>query len=117
VWDDLRRLPAPGARPQGEAGQTFASLWDADGARTRPMLLVKVPAAAPWEVFERLPLGGDGPRLAAAAREWYEAYGAVPSAAGGGMVEFTLPDALPDGASPRERLAECLFARRAVRLA
>ena len=117
VWDDLRRLPAPGARPQGEAGQTFASLWDADGARTRPMLLVKVPAAAPWEVFERLPLGGDGPRLAAAAREWYEAYGAVPSAAGGGMVEFTLPDALPDGASPRERLAECLFARRAVWLA
>ena len=88
-----------------------------EDGRTRPAVLARVTASAPWEVFEKLPLGESGRRLAELARRWYEQYGAVPAALGAGWVEFTLPDGWDGSAgSQRDRLALALAGHRPVRL-
>ena len=103
------------------AGQVPVNLTGVDepfeNGLTRPVVLARVPARAPWEVFEKLPLGASGPRLAALARRWYQQYGAVPAALGLGWVEFTLPDVPPKTTlAGRDRLALALAGRRPVRL-
>ena len=114
LWQSLDGLQVPNEPQTGT--KPFARLWGEDGL-TRPVVLARVAAAAPWEVFEKLPLGESGPRLAALARRWYEQYGAVPAAMGAGWVEFTLPDMPPEpAASGRDRLALALAGRRPVRL-
>lgn len=105
----LPEIPQPADRP-------FACILGEDG-RTRPAVLARVTASAPWEVFEKLPLGESGRRLAELARRWYEQYGAVPAALGAGWVEFTLPDGWDGSAgSQRDRLALALAGHRPVRL-
>lgn len=105
----LPEIPQPADRP-------FACILGEDG-RTRPAVLARVTASAPWEAFEKLPLGESGRRLAELARRWYEQYGAVPAALGAGWVEFTLPDGWDGSAgSQRDRLALALAGHRPVRL-
>ena len=110
---------APEAPRRGQAlhpqGEPFALLWS-EGGLTRPVVLARLPASAPWEAFDKLPLGGAGPRLAALARQQYETCGAVPAALGPDWVEFTLPDAWPRDASGHDRLALALDGRRPVLL-
>lgn len=118
LWESFGNLFLPAALPPAAplGPQGFSCLHRPEGG-TRPTVLARVPAEAPWEVFTLLPFGENGPRLAAAARAWYEKYGAIPAAVGAGCLEFTLPDAPPRADdSPRDRLALCLDGRRVVRL-
>ena len=115
VWPGPAGAAWP-AQPRVEA-EPFTLLMG-EGGLTWPAVLARVPVTEPWAVFEKVPVGDGGSRLAALAREWYEKYGAVPAALGADWVEFTLPDTPPDaGDSPRDRLAKCLDGRRPVRLA
>lgn len=61
-----------------------------------PMLLAEIPVAHPWEVFAYLPFGGwndcpDTAGLMAAAKYWYEQYGAVPGMVSHDVLQFTVP--------------------------
>ena len=52
---------------------------------TYPLILAKIPVKNPWEIFAYLPFGNwndcpDTPDLMAAAKYWFEQYGAVPAA-------------------------------------
>ena len=54
----------------------------------------------PWEIFAYLPFGNwnecpDTPELTAAAKYWFEQYGAVPAAMSHDELEFLLPVPVP----------------------
>ena len=68
----------------GEANNRLSALWDYSTKKTCPLILAKIPVKKPWEVFAYLPFGNwndcpDTPSLMAAAKHWYEQYGAVPA--------------------------------------
>ena len=80
----------------GEAITDFVSCFDSAG-NTRRVLLAKIPVSNPWKVFAWLPFGGwnecpDTRELMAAAKYWYEAYGAVPVSMSNDELEFMVPD-------------------------
>ncbi len=63
---------------------------------THPLILAKIPVKNPWEIFAYLPFGNwndcpDTPELMAAAKYWFEQYGAVPAAMSHDELEFLLP--------------------------
>lgn len=63
---------------------------------THPLILAKIPVKNPWEIFAWLPFGNwndcpDTPQLMAAAKYWFERYGAVPAAMSHDELEFLLP--------------------------
>lgn len=69
----------------GEPNDRFSSYWDSDTDMTYPLILAKIPVKNPWEIFAYLPFGNwndcpDTPELMAAAKYWFEQYGAVPAA-------------------------------------
>jgi hypothetical protein len=79
----------------GETLDRFCSFWDYETETTHELLLARIPADHPWEVFAWLPMGGwnecpDTPGLMAAARHWYERYGAIPCAVTHDELEFRL---------------------------
>ena len=52
-----------------------------DTEMTYPLILAKIPVKNPWEIFAYLPFGNwndcpDTPDLMAAAKYWFEQYGA-----------------------------------------
>ena len=78
----------------------FASYWDDGTEMTHPLILAKIPVRNPWEVFAYLPFGNwnecpDTPQLMAAAKYWFEQYGAVPAAMSHDELEFDLPSPIP----------------------
>jgi len=80
---------AEGGLAGGEAMDSFYGMDE-------PMLLAEVPVKNPWEVFAYLPFGGwnecpDTPGLMAAAKSWYERYGAVPAMVTHDVLQFTVP--------------------------
>ena len=80
----------------GEVNNRFAGIWDYGTNKTYPLILAKIPVQNPWEVFAYLPFGGwnecpDTPSLMAAAKHWYEKYGAVPAVMTHDVLEFILP--------------------------
>ena len=86
----------------GYENDRLASYWDADSEMTVPVILAKVPVKRPWEVFAWLPFGGwnecpDTPDLMAAAKYWFEQYGAAPAALSHDELEFLLPAPVPEG--------------------
>ena len=63
---------------------------------TVPVVLAEIPVQNPWEIFAYLPFGGwnecpDTPDLMAAAKYWYEEYGAVPAVMTHDVLEFSVP--------------------------
>ncbi len=89
-----------GAMAGGEASDRFLSYWDSETDLTFPLILARIPVKNPWEVFAWLPFGGwnECPGtgdLMAAARRWFEEYGAVPAALSHDELEFVLPAPVP----------------------
>ena len=80
----------------GEEVDRLGSYWNFDTRLTNPVILAKIPAANPWEIFAWLPFGawnecpGTG-ALMAAAKRWHELWGAVPVAISHDELEFMLP--------------------------
>ena len=84
----------------GEQNDRFSSYWDDDTEMTYPLILAKIPVKNPWEIFAYLPFGNwndcpDTPQLMAAAKYWFEQYGAVPAAISHDELEFMLPAPVP----------------------
>ena len=85
----------------GDANDRFSSYWNYDTGMTHPLILAKIPVKNPWEIFAYLPFGNwnecpDTPRLMAAAKYWFEQYGAVPAAMSHDELEFLLPAPVPE---------------------
>ena len=80
----------------GYDNDRFSCYWDSDSHMTYPLILAKIPVKNPWEIFAYLPFGNwndcpDTPDLMAAAKYWFEQYGAVPAAMSHDELEFLLP--------------------------
>ena len=80
----------------GYDNNRFSCYWDSDTDMTYPLILAKIPVKNPWEIFAYLPFGNwndcpDTPELMAAAKYWFEQYGAVPAAMSHDELEFLLP--------------------------
>ena len=80
----------------GEANNSLTGFWDYSTKKTYPLILAKIPVKNPWEVFAYLPFGAwnecpDTPSLMAAAKHWYEKYGAVPAVMTHDELELVLP--------------------------
>lgn len=90
---------------RGKSGCRYAGYYNPETGMTRPLLVAYIPVARPWEVFAYLPVGdhGDAARLMAAAKRWYEEYGAVPVVISREGVEFALPSPLEKGKQARLR--------------
>lgn len=85
----------------GEANASFGGCWDLFSGTTSPLILAKIPVRHPWEVFAWLPFGGwndcpDTPQLMAAAKYWFEQYGAVPAVVTRDTLEFELTAPVPE---------------------
>ena len=84
-----------GVREQGEACERFLSYWNYQTKETDEMILARIPAEHPWEIFAWLPMGNwnecpDTPELMAVARYWFETHGAVPACVSHDELEFIL---------------------------
>ena len=84
----------------GEPNDRFSSYWSNNTEMTDPLILAKIPVKNPWEIFTYLPFGNwnecpDTSELMAAAKYWFEQYGAVPAAMSHDELEFLLPAPVP----------------------
>ena len=84
----------------GDENDRFSIYWNDDTEMTYPLILAKIPVKNPWEIFAYLPFGNwndcpDTPQLMAAAKYWFEQYGAVPAAMTHDELEFLLPAPVP----------------------
>ena len=80
----------------GYENNRISCYWDSDTDMTHPLILAKIPVKNPWEIFAYLPFGNwndcpDTPELMAAAKYWFEQYGAVPATMSHDELEFLLP--------------------------
>ena len=85
----------------GYENNRFSCYWDSDTDMTYPLILAKIPVKNPWEIFAYLPFGNwnecpDTPKLMAAAKYWFEQYGAVPAAMIHDELEFLLSAPVPE---------------------
>ena len=85
-----------GEMEDGYENNRISCYWDSDTDMTHPLILAKIPVKNPWEIFAYLPFGNwndcpDTPELMAAAKYWFEQYGAVPAAMSHDELEFLLP--------------------------
>ena len=95
-WDEEILGEMEGGKPNDR----FSSYWDDDTEMTYPLILAEIPVKNPWEIFAYLPFGNwndcpDTPDLMAAAKYWFEQYGAVPAAMSHDELEFLLPAPVP----------------------
>ena len=84
----------------GYDNDRFSCYWNSDNDMTYPLILAKIPVKNPWEIFAYLPFGNwndcpDTPELMAAAKYWFEQYGAVPAAMSHDELEFLLSAPVP----------------------
>ena len=95
-WDE----EVLGEMEGGYENDRFASYWNSETDMTHPLILAKIPVKNPWEIFAWLPFGNwnecpDTPELMAAAKYWFEQYGAAPAAMTHDELEFDLPAPVP----------------------
>lgn len=89
-----------GAMEGGDTNDRFSSYWDHETDMTYPFILAKITVKNPWEIFAYLPFGNwndcpDTPELMAAAKYWFEQYGAIPAAMTHDELEFVVPAPIP----------------------
>lgn len=85
----------------GCANCCFSGLRDFGSRRTGSLILARIPVKNPWEIFAFLPFGNwnecpDTPELMAAAKYWFEHYGAVPAVMTNDELEFELLSPVPE---------------------
>ena len=102
AWPDEDVL---GSMNGGEAIDRFLGICGYQG-KTIPLALAEIPAEHPWEVFAWMPFGGwnecpSDEEQMAAAKYWFEKYGAVPAVMTRDVLEYDLP-----APTPRERAME-----------
>ena len=105
---------APDDGEEAEANDLFRGYWDPFSRKTSPLILAKVPVKNPWEVFAYLPFGGwndcpDTPQLMAAAKHWFEEYGAVPAVLTHDTLEFELAAPAPAEKAMELAAQHCAF--------
>ena len=88
------------ADPAAPEEDRFYGYWDFFSRRTHPVVLAEIPTDKPWEIFAWLPFGGwnecpDTPDLMAAAKLWYERYGALPAVLTCDTLDMVLPRPVP----------------------
>ncbi len=91
-WPDQEVL---GEMAGGETVDRFLGISDFHG-KTIPLALAEIPVKNPWEVFAYVPFGGwnecpCNEEQMAAAKYWYEKYGAVPAVITRDVLEYDLP--------------------------
>ena len=94
--DDMNWEEVLGEMEGGYDNCRFSSYWNSDNNMTCPLILARIPVKNPWEIFAYLPFGNwnecpGTPELMAAAKYWFEQYGAVPAAMSHDELEFLLP--------------------------
>ena len=104
-WDE----EVLGEMEGGYDNDRFSCYWNSDNDMTYPLILAKIPVKNPWEIFAYLPFGNwndcpDTAELMAAAKYWFEQYGAVPAAMSHDELEFLLPAPIP-----KEKAMDCLL--------
>ena len=85
-----------GDMSEGQEITEFLSLTDYREKQTQPVVLAEIPVKEPWEIFAWLPFGGWNECPApeehrAAAKYWFEQYGAVPAVMSMDILEYALP--------------------------
>lgn len=80
-----------------EAADSLTGYWDILSDNTLPLILAEIPVKNPWEVFAWLPFGGwnecpDTGEQMAAAKHWFELYGAQPALVTHDVLEYVLPE-------------------------
>lgn len=94
-WDRLM-----GEITDGQAVDRFQGYWSYETPKTNPLILAEIPVKHPWEVFAYLPFGGWNAcplneEHMAAAKCWFEEYGAVPAVLTHDVLEYDLPAPVP----------------------
>lgn len=84
-----------GTYGETEIFRSFTGLIEYGEEQTSPMILARVPSKNPWEVFAWIPFGGwndcpENENHMAAAKYWYEKFGAVVGVIRHDIVEFYL---------------------------
>ena len=95
-WPDEAVL---GPMEDGSPIEQFLGIFDFRGG-TIPLVLAEIPLKNPWEVFARIPFGGwnecpSDEEQMAAAKYWFEKYGAVPAVMTRDVLEYLLPAPVP----------------------
>ncbi len=103
-----------GDMSEGQEIPEFLSLTDYQSKQTQPVVLAEIPVKDPWEVFSYLPFGGWNECPApeehrAAAKYWYEQYGAVPAVMTPDIVEYALPAPVPQEKAMEVALEQYFF--------
>lgn len=80
----------------GEEISGFSAYWNFTTEWTDEVILAKIPAKVPWEIFVWLPMGGwnecpAAQQMMAVSKYWNERYNAVPAALSHDVLEFTVP--------------------------
>ena len=85
---------------EGQEIPSFLSLKSYGEKQTQPIVLAEIPVKDPWEVFAWIPFGGWNECPApeehrAAAKYWFEKFGAVPAVMSMDILEYALPAPVP----------------------
>lgn len=103
-----------GNMSEGQEITEFLSLTDYRGKQTQPVVLAEIPVKNPWDVFAWLPFGGWNECPApeehrAAAKYWFEQYGAVPAVMSRDILEYALPAPVPQERAMEAALEQHFF--------
>ncbi len=82
-----------GTITDGEPLTRFLSYWNYNTGNIKPVILAEIPVKNPWEVFAWAPPRPERPdyiELMAAAKYWYQRYGALPAVISSDTIEFFL---------------------------
>ncbi len=103
-----------GDRSEGEEITGFLSLMDRRSGQTPFVVLAEIPVKHPWDIFAYLPFGGwnECPGMEeqrAAAKYWFEEYGAELAVMSADVLEYILPAPVPQDRAMEAALEQFFF--------